>query len=93
MDHPSVVLERPLHARHRVAATEADGRAEGPRLDGNDDNRYLSPSMGLPGYRFTVGMARHWHFLSVLFWVGNGLVFAALLFGTGQWRRLVPPSW
>jgi methionine sulfoxide reductase catalytic subunit len=38
-------------------------------------------------------MARHWHFLSVLFWVGNGLVFVALLFGTGRWRRLVPPSW
>ena len=38
-------------------------------------------------------MARHWHFLSVLFWVGNGLVFVVLLFGTGQWRRLVPTSW
>ena len=38
----------------------------------NDDDRYLSPWIGLPGYRLTVGMARHWHFLSVLFWVGNG---------------------
>ena len=37
-----------------------------------DDSRYLSPWIGLPGYRHTVGMARHWHFLSVLFWVGNG---------------------
>src|SRR6266536_3101194 len=34
-----------------------------------DDSRYLSPWIGLPGYRHTVGMARHWHFLSVLFWV------------------------
>ena len=59
----------------------------------NDDNRYLSPWIGLPGYRHTVGMARHWHFLSVLFWVGNGLIFVALLFGTTQWRRLVPTSW
>ena len=58
-----------------------------------DDSRYLSPWIGLPGYRHTVGMARHWHFLSVLFWVGNGLVFVVLLFGTGQWRRLVPTSW
>jgi DMSO/TMAO reductase YedYZ molybdopterin-dependent catalytic subunit/thiosulfate reductase cytochrome b subunit len=58
-----------------------------------DDSRYLSPWIGLPGYRHTVGMARHWHFLSVLFWVGNGLVFVALLFGTGQWKRLVPISW
>ena len=58
-----------------------------------DDARYLSPWIGLPGYRHSVGLARHWHFLSVLFWVGNGLIFAVLLFGTGQWRRLVPSSW
>ena len=32
-----------------------------------DDSRHLSPWIGLPGYRHTVGMARHWHFLSVLF--------------------------
>jgi sulfoxide reductase catalytic subunit YedY len=58
-----------------------------------DDARHLSPWIGLPGYRHTVGMARHWHFLSVFFWVGNGLVFAVLLFGTGQWQRLAPTSW
>ncbi|MCC6764300.1 MAG: molybdopterin-dependent oxidoreductase [Deltaproteobacteria bacterium] len=57
------------------------------------DSRHLSPWIGLPGYRHTVGMARHWHFLSVLFWVGNGVVFVVLLFATGQWRRLVPMSW
>ena len=39
-----------------------------------DDSRYLSPWIGLPGYRPTIGMARHWHFLSVGFWVANGLV-------------------
>jgi DMSO/TMAO reductase YedYZ molybdopterin-dependent catalytic subunit/thiosulfate reductase cytochrome b subunit len=58
-----------------------------------DDSRHLSPWIGLPGYRHTVGMARHWHFLSVLFWVGNGLAFVVLLFSTGQWQRLVPTSW
>jgi sulfoxide reductase catalytic subunit YedY len=58
-----------------------------------DDARHLSPWIGLPGYRHTVGMARHWHFLSALFWVGNGLIFVVLLFGTGQWQRLVPTSW
>jgi sulfoxide reductase catalytic subunit YedY len=58
-----------------------------------DDSRYLSPWVGLPGYRHTIGMARHWHFLSVLFWLANGIVYAVLLFGTGQWRRLVPTSW
>ena len=58
-----------------------------------DDSRYLSPYIGLPGYRHTIGMARHWHFLSVLFWVGNGVVFMVLLFATDQWQRLVPNSW
>lgn len=58
-----------------------------------DDSRYLSPWIGLPGYRHTIGMARHWHFLSVLFWVGNGIVFLVLLFATDQWKRLVPNSW
>ncbi|HEV7223022.1 MAG TPA: molybdopterin-dependent oxidoreductase [Pirellulales bacterium] len=58
-----------------------------------DDSRYLSPWIGLPGYRHTIGMARHWHFLSVMFWVSNGLVFGILLFATGQWRRLAPDSW
>jgi DMSO/TMAO reductase YedYZ molybdopterin-dependent catalytic subunit/thiosulfate reductase cytochrome b subunit len=57
------------------------------------DARYLSPWIGLPGYRHTIGMARHWHFLSVLFWVGNGTVFLVLLFATNQWQRLVPRSW
>jgi sulfoxide reductase catalytic subunit YedY len=60
---------------------------------GQDDARHLSPWIGLPGYRHTVGMARHWHFLSVLFWVGNGTFFVLMLFGTGQWQRLVPTSW
>lgn len=58
-----------------------------------EDARYLSPWLGLPGYRHTIGTARHWHFLSVLFWLGNGLLFVALLFWTNQWKRLVPTSW
>ena len=58
-----------------------------------DDSRYLSPWIGLPGYRHTIGMARHWHFLSVLFWVGNGVVYGGLLFLTPHWRRLIPASW
>jgi methionine sulfoxide reductase catalytic subunit len=58
-----------------------------------DDARYLSPWIGLPGGRHTLGMSRHWHFLSVLFWVGNGAAYIVMLFATGQWRRLVPTSW
>jgi sulfoxide reductase catalytic subunit YedY len=58
-----------------------------------DDSRHLSPWIGLPGYRHTIGMARHWHFISVLFWLVNGGVFVAFLLFTPQWRRLVPTSW
>ncbi|MGH7138505.1 MAG: molybdopterin-dependent oxidoreductase, partial [Pirellulales bacterium] len=57
------------------------------------DSRYLTPWIGLPGYRHTIGMARHWHFASALFWVANGAVYVALLFVDGHWRRLVPTSW
>ena len=59
----------------------------------NEDQRYLSPWLGLPGYRHTVGMARQWHFLSVLFWIVNGLVYVVLLLAGGLWERLVPTSW
>jgi len=58
-----------------------------------DDARHLSPWIGLPGYRHTIGMARHWHFLSALFWLVNGVVFITLLLATPQWNRLVPTSW
>jgi thiosulfate reductase cytochrome b subunit len=58
-----------------------------------DDARYLTPWIGLPGYRHTIGSARHWHFLSALFWVGNGIVFVVLLLCTQQWQRLIPTSW
>jgi DMSO/TMAO reductase YedYZ molybdopterin-dependent catalytic subunit/thiosulfate reductase cytochrome b subunit len=58
-----------------------------------DDSRYISPWLALPGFRHTVGLGRHWHFLSALFWVVNGMLFVALLLATGQWRRLVPTSW
>jgi hypothetical protein len=61
-----------------------------------DDSRHLSPWIGLPGYRHTVGMARHWHFLSVLFWVGNGLVWRRRPGGSyptpGPSSSTMPPS-
>lgn len=57
------------------------------------DSRYLTPWIGLPGYRHTIGMARHWHFFSVLFWVANGAAYVTLLFIDGHWHRLVPSSW
>ena len=59
----------------------------------NDDQRYLPPWLGLPGFRHTIGMARHWHFLSDFLWIAAGLVYVAMLFVSGHWERIVPTSW
>jgi sulfoxide reductase catalytic subunit YedY len=58
-----------------------------------EDGRYLNPIVGLPGYRHTVGIARAWHFITVPFFLLNGIIFTLLLFFTDQWKRLVPISW
>ncbi|MEO7045046.1 MAG: cytochrome b/b6 domain-containing protein, partial [Ferruginibacter sp.] len=58
-----------------------------------EDARYISPVIALPGYRHTIGIARVWHFLTVPFFLLNGVVFTFLLFTTDQWKRLVPASW
>jgi len=58
-----------------------------------EDARYISPVLGLPGYKHTIGIARVWHFLTVPFFLLNGVVFIVLLFCTNQWKRLVPDSW
>jgi len=58
-----------------------------------DDARYLTPWVGLPGGRHTLGLARHWHFISAMFWVVNGAIYISLLFATTHWRRIVPTSW
>ena len=58
-----------------------------------EDARYISPWLALPGYRHTIGVARHWHFLPALFWFLNGLIYVCLLFACGQWTRLVPTTW
>lgn len=55
------------------------------------DERSLSPLISLPG-KENIGLGRHWHGLSVMLWVLNGLVYVILLFGTGLWRRIIPTS-
>lgn len=56
------------------------------------DEKSLSPILSLPG-RENIGLARHWHGLSVMLWVLNGVIYVVLLVATGLWRRLVPTSW
>ena len=57
-----------------------------------DDARYISPLVGTPGYRHTIGIARVWHFIDVHGFILAGIVFIGMLFDTEQWRRIVPTS-
>lgn len=57
-----------------------------------DDEIPASPWLALPGGK-NLGIGRHWHFFSVIFWVLNGVVYVVLLFATGEWTRLIPTSW
>lgn len=57
-----------------------------------EEEESWSPLLALPGRR-NLGIGRHWHFLTVQFWVFTGLVYVALLCVSGQWVRLVPTSW
>lgn len=57
-----------------------------------DDQRDLHPLISLPG-RAKIGLGRAWHGIVTTVWILNGLIYVVLLFGTGQWRRLIPTSW
>jgi sulfoxide reductase catalytic subunit YedY len=57
-----------------------------------DDARYISPLVGTPGYRHTIGVARIWHFINVHGFIITGVFFVTMLFVSDQWRRLVPTS-
>ncbi|GHO49278.1 hypothetical protein KSX_74410 [Ktedonospora formicarum] len=65
---------------------------EGKLYTSMDDEVSVSPFLGLPGKK-NLGLGRHWHFFSIIFWVLNGLVYVTLLFVTGEWSRLIPTSW
>ncbi len=58
-----------------------------------DDNRYISPVVGLPGYSHSIGIGRCWHFLNVYGFVLTGFFFVSGLLTSNQWERLVPTSW
>jgi DMSO/TMAO reductase YedYZ molybdopterin-dependent catalytic subunit/thiosulfate reductase cytochrome b subunit len=59
----------------------------------SDEEINISSWMAIPGGKHNLGLGRHWHFFSVLFWVLNGLVYVVLLFATGNWPRLIPTHW
>lgn len=51
-----------------------------------------TPWMALPG-RDHLGIGRYWHFTAVIGWFLTGMLYAVLLAGSAQWRRLIPTSW
>ncbi len=57
----------------------------------DDEAESYNSFIALPGHA-NLGMGRHWHFLSVIFWPLNGATYWALLFFSGVWRTLIPTS-
>jgi DMSO/TMAO reductase YedYZ molybdopterin-dependent catalytic subunit/thiosulfate reductase cytochrome b subunit len=57
-----------------------------------DEEEAWSPVIALPG-RKNLGLGRHWHFMSVQFWILTGLAYLALVFASGYWHYLIPTRW
>ncbi len=57
-----------------------------------DEEEAWSPVVALPG-RKNLGLGRHWHFMTIQFWILTGAVYISLVFATGYWHYLVPTSW
>ncbi|MDQ3886667.1 MAG: cytochrome b/b6 domain-containing protein [Actinomycetota bacterium] len=57
-----------------------------------DEEESWHPVIALPG-RKNLGLGRHWHFLTLQFWILTGLVYVVLVFTSGYWVYLVPTSW
>jgi thiosulfate reductase cytochrome b subunit len=56
-----------------------------------DEEESFSSWIALPG-RKNLGLGRHWHFFSMIFWLANGVIYYILLFSSGEWTRLIPTS-
>jgi thiosulfate reductase cytochrome b subunit len=57
-----------------------------------EDTITLSPLVGLPGGRHTIGVARHWHFIFDILFVLTGIVYVAFLFSTPWLYRILPTN-
>ncbi len=57
-----------------------------------DEEESWSPVVALPG-RKNLGLGRHWHFMSIQFWILTGVVYVTLVFTTGYWHYLIPTHW
>ena len=57
-----------------------------------DEEESFPSLVALPGHK-NLGLGRHWHFFSIIFWIANGAAYYILLFTSDEWQRLVPTSW
>ena len=57
-----------------------------------EEEESFSSWIALPGHK-NLGMGRHWHFFSIVFWIANGAIYYILLFTSNEWPRLIPNSW
>ena len=57
-----------------------------------DEEESWSPLVALPGKK-NLGLGRHWHFMSIQFWILTGAVYIVMVFVTGYWHYLVPQHW
>ncbi len=57
-----------------------------------DEEESWSSVIALPGKK-NLGLGRHWHFMSVQFWILTGVFYLVMVFATGYWQYLVPTHW
>jgi sulfoxide reductase catalytic subunit YedY len=57
-----------------------------------EEEEDFPPLLSLPGHK-NLGLGRHWHFFSIIFWLANGATYYILLFTSNEWQRLIPTSW
>lgn len=68
-------------------------RADSPQpWSGLDEEESWSPVLALPG-RKNLGLGRHWHLLTLQFWILTGAVYVGFLVASGYWSTLVPTHW
>jgi DMSO/TMAO reductase YedYZ molybdopterin-dependent catalytic subunit/thiosulfate reductase cytochrome b subunit len=56
-----------------------------------EEEEDFSSWLALPGHK-KLGLGRHWHFFSAIFWGINGIAYYILLFTSNEWTRLIPTS-
>lgn len=75
----------------RLSRTEFGAESRKPWTS-QDEEESWNPVIALPG-RKNLGLGRHWHVLTLQFWIATGIVYILLMFTSGYWRYLVPTSW